>query len=284
LLLNNVFLTAAVTAVFVGTLYPLLLDALTGEKISVGPPYFSLTFIPIFLALILLIPFGPRLLWRGDKWSRVVRSLYPALGIAAVVAISILALIAPRTAIGALCLALVAWLFVTAMADLKRQGVQLRTLAVALAHAGLGVTLLGVTGTGLWRSETLALLGPGESVSLAGYELRLDGVTESYGPNYRAQRANITVLRKGESLTQLHTEKRFYPVEGQETTETAIRTTGFSDLYLALGDDRGQGRWTLRAYVNPLAPLIWIGALIMALGGLSGLAAHLLRNRRWAPA
>jgi cytochrome c-type biogenesis protein CcmF len=278
LLLNNVFLAAAAATVFVGTLYPLALDALTGTKISVGPPYFAITFAPIFIALLILVPFGPRLSWRKGDLAGSLRILAPALGIAAITAIGILAFTAPRTLAGAGAFGVAAWLITASVLDIRARGVkilQAGALASALAHAGLGVTLLGVAGTTLWRSESLEVLGPGESVNLAGYTLRFDGVRAAAGPNYNAARADVTVLSGGRTIAVMHPEKRIYPAEGQDTVETAIRTTIVSDLYLALGDQREKGRWVLRAYVNPLAPLIWLGALVMAAGGFAALWGRL---------
>ena len=278
LLLNNVFLAAAAATVFVGTLYPLALDALTGTKISVGPPYFAITFAPIFITLLILVPFGPRLSWRKGDLAASLRILAPALGIAAITAIGILAFTAPRTLAGAGAFGVAAWLITASVLDIRARGVkilQAGALASALAHAGLGVTLLGVAGTTLWRSESLEVLGPGESVNLAGYTLRFDGVRAEAGPNYKAARADVTVLSGGRTIAVMHPEKRIYPAEGQDTVETAIRTTIVSDLYLALGDQREKGRWVLRAYVNPLAPLIWLGALVMASGGFAALWGRL---------
>jgi cytochrome c-type biogenesis protein CcmF len=287
LLLNNVFLAAAAATVFVGTLYPLALDALTGTKISVGPPYFAITFAPIFIALLILVPFGPRLAWKKGDLSASLRILAPAVGIAAIAAVAILTFTAPRTLSGAGAFAVAAWLITASILDVRARGaklIQASTLASALAHAGLGVTLLGVAGTTLWRSEALEVLGPGESMDLAGYTLRLDGVNAVAGPNYTAARAEVTVSSGGRTLAVMHPEKRIYPAEGQDTVETAIRTTVISDLYLALGDQREKGHWVLRAYVNPLAPLIWLGALVMAAGGFFALWGRLRTARAAAAA
>jgi cytochrome c-type biogenesis protein CcmF len=144
-----------------------------------------------------------------------------------------------------------------------------------LAHAGLGVTLLGVTGTTVWRTEALEVLAPGQTMQAGEYTLRFDGVTLVQGPNYQAVRANIEAIKDNHLVGMLAPEKRGYPVEGEVISDTAIRTTGFSDLYVALGDDRGGGRYVIRAYVNPLAPFIWFGGLIMALGGLASLWSRL---------
>jgi cytochrome c-type biogenesis protein CcmF len=272
LLLNNVLLSAAAAAVFLGTLYPLVLDALTGTKISVGPPYFAITFAPIFVVLMLLLPFGPRLGWRRGDLKSTLRLLSPALGVALVLALIVFALVAPRSlaVIGAFAIA--GWVIAASAIDVAKRGrgAPLSAYASALAHMGLGVTLMGITGTTAWRSEAIDVLAPGQSMPVAGYTLTLRGVQNVQGPNYIAERAIISVMRNGLAVATMMPEKRLYPAEGQEVSNTAIRTTGFSDLYLALGDQRGAG-WTLRAYVSPLAPFIWFGGAFMALGGIAGL-------------
>jgi cytochrome c-type biogenesis protein CcmF len=276
LLLNNVFLVASCAAVFVGTLYPLALDALTGQKISVGPPYYALTFAPIFFALLLLVPFGPQLGWRRGDLKASLRALAPAIGVAAVAALAILAIASPRTLTGALAFAIAGWLIGASILDFfKRKGARASAFAAALAHAGLGVTLMGVTATSLWRAEALDVVGPGETMTVGPYTLRFDGVVQVQGPNYQATEAHLALMDDGRVTAVLKPEQRIYPAEGQEVANTAIRTTGFSDLYLALGDNRGGGRWTIRAYVSPLAPFIWLGALVMALGGALSLWGRL---------
>ncbi len=276
LLLNNVFLVASCAAVFVGTLYPLLLDAINGEKISVGPPYYAATFAPIFFALLLLVPFGPVLGWRRGDLKASLRALAPALGIAAVAVVAVLAVASPRFLTGVCAFAVAGWLIgASILGFLKRKGARASAFAAALAHAGLGVTLMGVAGTTLWRSEALTVLAPGQTMVVGPYTLRFDGVTQEQGPNYRASRAHIALMDGANVQSMLTPEQRIYPAEGQDTANTAIRTTGFEDLYLALGDDRGNGRWTLRAYVSPLAPFIWLGGLVMAFGGMLSLWGRL---------
>ena len=269
LLLNNVFLVAACAAVFVGTLYPLLLDAMGGDKISVGPPYYAATFAPIFFALLLLVPLGPRLGWRRDNLKEALRVLAPALGLAVLAALAVLMIASPRYLTGALAFAMAGWLIGASLIDvLRRKGARASAFAAALAHAGLGVTLMGVTATTLWRSEALAVVGPGDTMTVGPYTLRFDGVTLVQGPNYRANRAHIALMKGGQVESMLLPEQRIYPAEGQDVSDTAIRTTGFQDLYLALGDDRGNGRWTVRAYVSPLAPFIWLGGTLSLWGRL----------------
>ena len=276
LLLNNVFLVAACACVFAGTLYPLILDAVNGTKITVGPPYYVITFAPIFFALLLLVPYGPQLGWKRGDLKAAWHSLYPALGLAAIAAIAVLAIVAPRTIAATGAFAVAAWLIGASIIDVrKRKGARASAFAAALAHAGLGVTLMGVAGTTAWRSEAVTVVKPGEQFQVGPYTLRFDGVSRVKGPNYIADRAHIVVMDGGKPGAVLQPEHRLYPAEGQDMSDTAIRTTGLRDLYLALGDERDDGRFALRAYVSPLAPLIWIGGLIMALGGMLSLWGRL---------
>ena len=276
LLLNNVFLLAACACVFVGTLYPLVLDAINGTKISVGPPYFALTFAPIFFALLLLVPLGPQLNWKRGDLKAAWRTLYPALGLAGIAALTVLALVSPRSVAATGAFAVAGWLIGASILDIrKRKGARASAFAAALAHAGLGVSLMGVAGTTLWRSEALTVLAPGQTMTVGPYTLRFDGVTRERGPNYIADRGHIAVMNGDRVSTNMLPEHRFYPAEGADMNDTAIHTTGLRDLYLALGDNRGGGRFALRAYVSPLAPLIWLGGLVMALGGFLSLWGRL---------
>jgi cytochrome c-type biogenesis protein CcmF len=289
LLLNNVLLTAAVATVFLGTLYPLFLEAATGTRISVGPPYFAVTFAPLFLVLLLLVPFGPRLGWRRASLAQAARSLAPGFVAAILAGVLVLALGAPHAFAAGAAVALGIWVIAASALDARSRGragmMSPRALASALAHAGLGLTLLGIAGTTLWKSEALEALAPGQSIQLAGYELRFEGVTEAAGPNYSARRGQIAVRSGGRQIATLFPETRLYPVEGQAVSKTAIRTTGLADLYVALGDERGGGRYVIRAYVNPLAPLIWLGGGVMALGGFASLFGWLrVRSARLASA
>jgi cytochrome c-type biogenesis protein CcmF len=279
LLLNNLLLTAAAATVFIGTLYPLALEALTGKKISVGAPYFAITFAPIFIVLLLLVPFGPRLGWQRGNLRQALRALMPAIGAAAVAAVVVFVVATPRSAAGAGALALATWLIGSSVIEVWRRN-RARTFgwsaaASALAHAGLGVTLIGIAATTVWKSESSDVLAPGAAMQLGAYELRLRDVLDVIGPNYFAKRAEIDVLRDGARVDTLMPEKRSYPAEGQAISKSAIRTTGISDLYVALGDERDHGRWVIRAYLNPLAPCIWLGGAIMAFGGLASLFGRL---------
>jgi cytochrome c-type biogenesis protein CcmF len=256
---------------------------MTGQKITVGGPFFAIFFAPIFLALMVLVPFGPRLPWRKGDLRAAARTLAPALGVAAVALVTAVALASPRSIAGIGAFAVAGWLLgASAIEIFKRRGARASAFAAAIAHAGLGVSLMGVAGTVVWRSENLVVVGPGETLNVGPYTLRFGGVTRVDGPNYQGSRARIELLDGGQVKATMNPEQRIYTAEGQDVSVTAIRTTGIRDLYLALGDDRGNGRWTLRAYVSPLAPLIWLGGLVMAIGGLLSLGAR-LRAKVGAP-
>jgi cytochrome c-type biogenesis protein CcmF len=298
LLLNNLLLAIGAAIVFIGTLYPLFLDALHGDKISVGPPYFNATFGPVMALVLLAVPFGPMLAWkRGDLLAAAERLWAAALaaGIAILVA---LYLQAGRPVLAAFGLGLAAWLVVGALVEWgertrlfrappretwsRAAGLPRAAYGMTLAHAGLGVLLAGIIGAALWQQEEIRLMRPGESMAIAGYTLEFRGLEETAGPNYTSERGRFLLRRGGEEIATLHPEKRFYPVQQMPTTEAAIRTTGVGDLYLVLGDPAADGAWSVRAYHNPLAPWIWAGAVIMAAGGLLSLSDR--RHRIGVPA
>ena len=275
LLLNNLLLTAAAATVFLGTLYPLFLEAATGTRISVGPPYFAITFAPIAGVLLLLVPFGPRLRWQRAEWQSALRVLAPGFGAAAIAGAVVLAFESPRSLAAAAAVSLAVWVAIASAIDVREKirahALNIRGLASAVAHAGLGVTLLGIAGTTYFNSEAINVVGPGQTLKVGGYALRFDGVTSVAGPNYTADRAAIRVIRDGHAVAVLAPELREYPVEGQAVSKTAIRSTGISNLYVALGESRGGGRWLIRVFFHPLAPFIWFGGGIMALGGMASL-------------
>ena len=294
ILFNNLLLTAAAATVLIGTLYPLILDAAEGIKISVGPPYFTATVIPMMALLAIIMPFGPMLLWRrGDLRASAYALRFPL--VAAVLALIIaLAVARPFSILGVTAVGLGIWLIGGSVADILRRAGDWRrlrllpatALTAALAHAGLGVVALGVAGASIWKDEAIQVLSPHQTMQIGGYTLRLDGTEKAQGPNYIADRAQITVMSAGRLITVVHPEKRSYPVEQMATTESSIRTTGIADLYVVLGDPRDGGGWVVRAYYNPMAPFIWLGGVIMAFAGFTALGARLagaLRARRSAP-
>ncbi|MEQ8968575.1 MAG: heme lyase CcmF/NrfE family subunit [Azospirillaceae bacterium] len=293
LVLNNLLLTTAAVTVFLGTLYPLFLDAAMGEKVSVGPPYFNATFVPLMVPLVAVMAIGPMMGWkRGDLPGALSRLRVAGL-LTAVAVLFAIWLAGFRPVLALLGVALAAWAFFGALSDLaerlrlfrapartsweRAKGLPGAAWGQVLAHAGVGVAIAGMVGATAWIEERIDLVRPGDTVAIAGYDVTFEGVEGIEGPNYVAERGRLSVTRDGEAVTVLLPEKRFYPVAGMPTTEAAIRTTLAADLYAALGEAKGDGSWSVRLYHHPLVPWIWIGPAIMVLGGLFSLSDRRLR-------
>ena len=292
LVLNNVLLTTAAATVLIGTLYPLGLEAVTGAKISVGPPYFNMTFVPLMLPLLLALPAGALLAWkRGDLAAVSQRLVAAGLGALALGAI-VLGLVRQGPWLAPLAIALGAWVILGALAEwahrikaftapfdeTRRRAINLPRSAygMLLAHAGVGVLMIGVTATTAWRREAVQALAPGQSFTIAGYALKFGGTTPQRGPNYQETVGKFTVTG-GFSTDTLEPSKRIFDVPRQATTQAAILNALSGDLYVVLGDALPDGAFVVRAYFHPLVRLIWIGALIMGLGGLLSLTDRRLR-------
>jgi len=298
LLLNNLLLASAAATVLIGTLYPLFLDAIGGPKISVGAPYFNMTFTPLMTPLLLAVVVGPFLAWKRADLLGALQRLWVAAVAALAAALMTLYLHSGGPLLAVLGMGLAAWLVVGAFAELAERIKLLRApwreswqrarhlpranYGMAFAHAGLGITLAGIIAMTAWKVELIQVMHPGETVPLAGLSVRLDSVEPHSGPNFEGRRATLTVSRDGRLVAAMFPEKRNFPVAGQDTTETAIHTSGFADIYAVLGDSDGKGGWAVRLYYNPLAPFIWFGAVVMVFGGLISLSDR--RYRVGAPA
>jgi cytochrome c-type biogenesis protein CcmF len=295
LVFNNLLLSAGMATVFLGTFYPLFAEVWSGVKLSVGPQYFDATFVPILVPAIIAMVIGPVLAWRRGNLAAALRRLAPALVGAVLAPMGVFAFDrnAPPAALAGVALA--AWAMLGVLTDLAdRSGVaklplgtswrRLRhlprgTWGYAMAHFGVGVLIAGIVVSTAWRSERIESMRPGDTLQIAGRTLRFAGVTEGDVANYHVERAQIVVERPGTAPMTMYPERRWYPVARSQTTNTAIATNGFGDLYLALGDPDGQGGWVLRAYYNPLVPWIWFGAVFAALGGLVSLSDRRMRVR-----
>ncbi len=268
LVLNNLFLTTACATVFIGTLYPLALEVLTGDKISVGAPFFNLTFAPLFLPLMVAVPFGPLLAWkRGDVLGAAQR-LILAIGLAVFVVAGALSDLAERTGLFRVPLP---------MALRRARGLPRSTWGTVFAHAGVGVALIGIVCETTWNSEYIGSMKPGDVADIAGYQLKLDGVTQRQGPNYREMLAPFTVTLDGKPLSAMTPSKRNFTTRGSSTTEAALLTRGASQLYISLGDTAADGAIAVRIYHKPLVLLIWWGPVLMAFGGMLSLSDRRLR-------
>jgi len=294
LVLNNLFLTTATATVLIGTLYPLAVEALSADKISVGAPFFNMTFTPLMVPLLLLVPFGPLLAWkRGDVLAAAQR-LMVAFAAALLAALVTLVFIDGASVLAALGAGLAFWLICGALTDLavkagvgnvawnvsarRLVGLPRSIFGTAVAHLGLGLTLLGMVGTLCFGAERILSMHAGETVEIAGRALRFDGLYPAPGPNYTEQNGRFVLLNAaGAASGEVTSSKRFYPVRQMTTTEAGIRTIGFSQLYISLGDEGADGSVVVRIWWKPLVTLIWGGGLMMMVGGAMSLADRRLR-------
>ena len=272
LLTNNVLLTSACGMVLLGTLYPLLADALGMGKISVGPPYFGMLFVLLMTPLVLLVPFGPLTRWQREQVSKPLSMLLPWAVLALVLAV-IAYFMAPqgqwKTAAGIFA---AAWV---ALGTLRFVWTRVRSngrftpemLGMTLAHFGIAVFLVGALLVEALNVQRELALKAGQTVEVGRYGFRFEGVDEVRGPNYLSDRGHVQVLRNDRPLTLLHPEKRAYASGGQVMTEAGIRPGLFGDVYVALGDRLGDDAWAVRVHIKPFVRWIWLGAALMALGG-----------------
>jgi len=291
LLLNNIILASCAATVFVGTLYPLFLDAVGGPKLSVGYPFFDRTFVPLAIPLLLAVGIGPMLAWKRGDLLGALQRLWVAF--AAAMAVVLIGLYVERggPVLAVLGLGLAAWMAVAALVELAERlklfrvpWSELRRRAInqpraaygmTLAHLGLAVTVAGIAASA-FEQERIVMLHLGQQTELAGFTLRFDGIGKHDGDNYTADAAELTLLEGDRVVAHMAPERRFFPLQQQTVSKTSIHTNLLADFYVALGDPDGMGGWAVRAYWKPLVPFIWIGGVIMAFGG-----AVSLSDRRW---
>ncbi len=292
LVLNNLLLSAALATVFIGTLYPLFLDAMTGQTVSVGPPFFNATFVPLMMPLVAVLAIGPMLAWKRADISGVFAKLIVAAGVT-LVATGLVWWWAGGPLPAVLGMAFAIWLaagvatewaerirlFRIPLGDSLRRAAGLPRAAygMTLAHLGLAVFIVGAVADSFWTREIVIEADRGQVVEVAGYTVTFEGVRRTQGPNYVADTATLRVEADGAFLGTLSPERRFYPVQQTPTTEAAIRSTALGDLYVAIGDPIDGTRWILRVWFNPLVPWIWAGSILMVIGGIVSLTDRRLR-------
>jgi len=293
LVLNNLFLTTATATVLIGTLYPLLIEAISDNKISVGAPFFNLTFIPLFLPLLVAVPFGPLLAWKRGDLAGAFQRLQFAFWVAGATAIAGYFLIDRASAVAALGLGLGIWLIVGALTDLalksglgkvgvavalrRLTGLPLSIFGTCLGHAGLGLSVLGIVSVTALQAEHILTMQPGQSTEISGYTVRFQNLRPFTGQNYTEEQAQFAAgTVRGGSLGEIVSSKRLYTARGMPTTEAGIKTIGLSQLYISIGDQTPSGL-VVRIWWKPFVTLIWIGALVMMAGGFISLMDRRLR-------
>ncbi|NBN62872.1 heme lyase CcmF/NrfE family subunit [Pannonibacter tanglangensis] len=293
LVLNNLFLTAATAAVLVGTLYPLALEAVTGEKISVGPPFFNLTFGPLMIPLMLAVPFGPLLAWKRGDILAAAQRLYAVFGVAILITLAVFWAWGMQEVLAPIGVGVAVWIMVGSLAELAARvrfgeigasrvlsrlaGLPRSTYGTVLGHFGIGVTTLGIVMSTAFQTEIVRTVRPNDTFDVAGYQLTFTGIVPRQGPNFNEQVGHFDVRKGGTEVGSMDPSKRIYPARGMPTTEASILTFGFSQLYVSLGETRDGGGADIRAYYKPMITLIWIGTLFMSLGGLISLTDRRLR-------
>ncbi|MBO3759506.1 heme lyase CcmF/NrfE family subunit [Ciceribacter sp. L1K22] len=293
LVLNNLILTVSTGTVLIGTLYPLILETLTGEKISVGPPFFNLTFGLLMVPLLVAVPFGPMLAWKRGDLLGALQRLYAAVALAFLTALVVYYIENGGPVMAVLGIAAGFFLVFGALSDLwHRAGFGKQTLSVAwrrfkglprsaygtaLAHLGLGITVLGIVAVTTYETETVVEMQQGMSADAGGYSVTFDGMKSAIGPNFTEEQGHFTIRRAGVEVADVWSSKRIYTARRMPTTEAGIVTFGVSQLYVSLGDPMDTGGIVVRIWWKPWILCIWYGAVIMMVGGFVSLSDRRLR-------
>ena len=272
ILLGNVFLVVSAASVLLGTLYPLLIDALHLGKISVGPPYFNSVFVPIMIPLMVLMGIGPWASWKNSNLLDVVKRLWIAALVAVIAATVIPFVMGEFTWLSSLGFLLAFWVIASGILQIIRQaraGKPTRSfIGMQVAHLGIAVFVIGVTMVGAYQEEKDVRMLAGESVSVGGYQIQLESVGPVPGPNYKAMQGTFLLSRNGKLEATMHPEKRNYFSSSMPMTEAAINTGLTRDIYVSLGEELEDKAWAVRVYYKPFVDWIWGGCLLMALGGV----------------
>ena len=299
LVLNNWLLATACATVLLGTLYPLFMDALSGgeDKVTVGPPYYNATFVPLMIPLLIAMSIGPLLAWKRGDLPGVLQRLKFAAIISALIGLATLYLSWGGPVLAAFGIALGAWLILGPVTDAvertklfraplaqswaRARGLPRASWGAMMAHAGMGVLVLGITGSTAWTEEKITVMRQGETVTVGGYDYRFEGAEQVAGPNYSAIRGHFSASRDGREIATLAPEARSYPTPPMDTTEAAIHPRLSGDLFAVIGERQADGGWAARLYFRPFLSWIWVGCILMTLGGVISLTDR--RHRVGAP-
>jgi cytochrome c-type biogenesis protein CcmF len=272
ILLGNVFLVVSAGSVLLGTLYPLLIDALHLGKISVGPPYFNSVFVPIMVPLLVLMGIGPWASWKQSNLLSIIKRLWLAGAVALVAGVAIPLIMGQFTWLAGMGFMLAFWVIASGCMQIVRQakaGKPTRSfIGMQVAHLGIAVFVIGVTMVGAYQEEKDVRMSAGDTVTVGGYQIQLQGVNPARGPNYQAMRGTFLLSKDGGSQTSLYPEKRSYFSSTMPMTEAAIDAGLTRDIYVSLGEELGDQSWAVRVYYKPFVDWIWGGCLLMALGGV----------------
>ena len=268
ILINNILMVIVCATVFLGTIYPLLVEAFTNNKISVGEPYYNSTVVPIMIPAILVMGIGPILSWGREDKSKTFKKIFPSILLTIVITVFIFSFYQSYSLIGVVGILLAFWIISNNLIILF-QKIANRSNGMIIAHLGIGLLILGITGSSVWQEEKIARMKINNEVKIKKYNIIFKEINEIRGPNYVALQGNFLVNdEKKNIITKLKPENRFYPITSNFTTEASIHTNLLRDLYIVLGEGNLSDGWVVRIYYNPLVIWIWIGALAIFLGGI----------------
>ena len=268
ILINNILMVIVCATVFLGTIYPLLVEAFTNNKISVGEPYYNSTVVPIMIPAILVMGIGPILSWGREDKSKTFKKIFPSILLTVVITVFIFSFYQSYNLIGIVGILLAFWIISNNLIILF-QKIANRSNGMIIAHLGIGLLILGITGSSVWQEEKITRMKINNEVKIKKYNIIFKEINEIRGPNYVALQGNFLVNdEKKNIITKLKPENRFYPITSNFTTEASIHTNLLRDLYIVLGEGNLSDGWVVRIYYNPLVIWIWIGALAIFLGGI----------------
>ena len=280
ILINNILMMVVCISVLLGTIYPLLIEALTNNKISVGEPYYNSTVVPIMIPVILVMGIGPILSWKENNMTKIFKEILPAIYISIALTFLISLIFNSYNFLGLIGVFLSCWIISNSLVILWKKN-KIYSKGMIVAHIGIGFLILGVTASSIWQEEKIVKIKINNSIKVKEYKILFEEINEITGPNYVAIRANFSVFDKEKNIvTILKPENRFYPVTNVFTSEASIHTNLFRDLYIVLGDGNHNNGWIVRVYHNPLVIWIWIGALTIFFGGIISMNNNLKKFRK----
>ena len=275
ILVNNIFMVIICATVFLGTVYPLLVEAFTGSKISVGEPYYNSTVIPIIIPAILIMGIGPILEWGRENKTKALKKIFPSFLFTIIMTILTFLIYQSYSLLGVAGIVLAFWIISNNLLILFKKNKNY-SVGMIIAHLGVGLLILGITGSSIWQKEKIVRMEINDNTKIEKYNIVFKEINEIKGPNYVAIKGSFLVYDyKNKIITKLQPENRFYPITNNFTTEASIHTNLVRDLYIVLGEGSLNNGWVVRIYYNPLVVWIWIGALVIFVGGIVSMNINL---------
>ena len=279
ILVNNVLMVVVCATVFLGTIYPLLIEALTSNKISVGEPFYNSTVIPIIVPAILVMGVGPLLSWTKEDKSKIFKKIFPSILFTGIMTILIFLFYQSYSAIGIMGIILAFWIISNNLLMIFKKNRNYST-SMIISHLGVGLLILGITGSSVWQIEKITKMQIEDQIKIEKYTIVFEKIDEIKGANYVALQGNFLVYDEEKNvITKLKPQNRFYPITNNFTTEASIHTNLLRDLYIVLGDGNLKDGWVVKFYYNPLVVWIWIGALVIFFGGIISINNNLNKLR-----